>query len=49
MISTRTETIATEGGSFAGHFSQPRIAVRASTETLAFLFAHLGQPGAGGA
>ena len=34
---------------FAPHFSQPRIAVRAWTETLAFLFAHLGGPGVGGA
>ncbi len=34
---------------FAPHFSQPRIAVRAWTETLAFLFAHLGAMGRGGA
>lgn len=34
---------------FAPHFTQPRIAVRAWTETLAFLYAHLGGPGKGGA
>lgn len=32
---------------FAPHFSQPQIAVRAWTETLTFLFAHLGGPGVG--
>ncbi len=32
----------------APHFSQPATAVRAWTETLAFLFAHLGVPGATG-